>query len=682
MLDSQNKDMAENHFKCVILLNLVIFAFYTLFRIYAMGSLIVMDADWLYGARFNFHQPNSQDLVIYRLFLPILILAGFLFFFYLLFRKPAVKSTVSLLKELFSFDRRSLARYLLLLFLSFVLLSLCTNFSVLLKNITAEYAFTDIDSYVSMVINASYGDYNPSWEGGLILYKYYPVTMPTLFIMLLSGAEHVVSAYNITMTLLVFVIILNMAFIFRNAFYEKNERVIDEVRVLLFIAVAILIFLKFTLMQLFFGYNVLLVTYLAGFYGGISGIFLYTSIMFVVSHLLREGMLSREKTLQLILLFGIFGAMLVQGYFHMCLFLLPSGAVTFTLMLARKDSRRMTLCYAFLLFYFIIVLIYGSSLSLDIVPRPTIDPFHKLKVLSTGLVVLFIISTLINRWTDNMLLRIFFRFRFFFILTLFLFPFLLVFAPAHIHRVELSGFALRIGSMRVYILYILLYAITTASLLYAFLRWVRLTANNYIMYTLIGSLLLVPLFVEYPDAKQPLKYPLSRSAERVYIDKSNLYAFDSNGIKVTYNEYLVGVIKYFIQNDIHDLYYWIVSKTPSQGMYEHGLIQRMLMLRGHEIEGITVKEHAAGSRAPDWARISLDDTTVEDYDSFVRNIFEIEEKTRRRENRFKRRYMILDDNFPTTVLEQLDRSELFKRVFENKLYKVYSMEYSKIKPAT
>jgi hypothetical protein len=125
------------------------------------------------------------------------------------------------------------------------------------------------------------------------------------------------------------------------------------------------------------------------------------------------------------------------------------------------------------------------------------------------------------------------------------------------------------------------------------------------------------------------------------------------------------------------MYYWIVSKTPSNGVYEHGFTQRVLLNSRYEVEGITVKHYESSevSEIPDWAKINIGNKIIEGYDQFLENITEIEFKTRDTlRRRFKNRYLVLDSNVPEKLLVLIDGNQNFKKVYQNKLYKVYLMQ--------
>ena len=100
------------------------------------------------------------------------------------------------------------------------------------------------------------------------------------------------------------------------------------------------------------------------------------------------------------------------------------------------------------------------------------------------------------------------------------------------------------------------------------------------------------------------------------------------------------------------------------------------MHRGHEVEGITVKHFDNNEEdiIPEWAKINLGKIIVKDYNDFVENIFDIAKEARVKDARFKNRYVILENNFPEDTLKQLDASPLFRKMYGNKLYKVYRME--------
>lgn len=125
-----------------------------------------------------------------------------------------------------------------------------------------------------MIKNTYHSDYNTSWLGGITFGKYYPITMPTLILTSLFGMGNVVAAYNVIVTIVVYSIILNVVFTFRNLFFDKNDRIHEELTTILFIATLIIIFLPFCIFRDYFNNDAILQAYLQGYYGSFGAAYL------------------------------------------------------------------------------------------------------------------------------------------------------------------------------------------------------------------------------------------------------------------------------------------------------------------------------------------------------------------------------------------------------------------------
>ncbi len=640
-------------------------------------QLLLVENQGLFD-RFHYSE-GPQRYTLFRVFIPVFLLTGFALLCYKLFRRVSAEVVRLFFQQIFLFDRTALSKYLLFLLLSFGILSLVPGFTLLIRNLDTQYGFMDIDAYISMIKNMYHGDYNPSWLGGITFGKYYLVTMSTLSLTFLSGMGNVVAAYNIVITILFYFIILNVVFTFRNLFFDKRNGTYEELTAIFFISALVVIFLRFCIFRDYFNNDAILQAYLQGYYGSFGAAYLYTCIIFIFSHLLREGIVDFKQTILITLIITLFSSMLVQSYFNLTLFLLPTSGMILAVLLSRRTSWINTGKLA-VLFLAYLILNYTSYLALDIFPRYSMAPITKFNIMSLGLVLSFLTLFLLNRRLNNIPLKVFLKYRSLFVLTLFFLPFLwYCYHSGDRNRIELLGYPIKLGTSRIYFLVLLLYTLVFGCLVFGFLRLTLLRKRKYFLYGLIGIAFLISLFISRAyDAKWflPFEYPPFYFEERRIMDRSNLYAFDENGIKVTYNKYLVDVIKYFVRNGITDMYYWIVSKTPSQGVYEHGLLQRILSSRDYEIEGITVKHFDSDKEdtIPGWAKTHLAGVTVKDYDDFVKYIFDIGREARVKDTRFKNRYVILDNNFPGDTLRQLDISPLFRKMYENKLYKVYRIE--------
>lgn len=233
--------LTDYHFKLTILLNCFLFLFYLLFRFYMAIQLLLIEKQGLFG-EFHFRE-GPQRYTLFCVFIPVFLLIGFVLLCYKLFRRVSTERVRLFFHQIFLFDRTALSKYLVFLLLSFGILSLVPRFTLLIRNLDTQYGFMDIDAYISMIKNTYLGDYNPSWLGGITFGKYYPITMPTLILTSLFGMGNVVAAYNVIVTIVVYSIILNVVFTFRNLFFDKNDRIHEELTTILFIAALIIIFL-------------------------------------------------------------------------------------------------------------------------------------------------------------------------------------------------------------------------------------------------------------------------------------------------------------------------------------------------------------------------------------------------------------------------------------------------------
>lgn len=660
----RHSNLAGYHFKAVVLSNGVFFLFYTLLRVWMAIKLALFDPK--FSGTLNVQESGLPPYTLGRVAIPTLLLAGLLGWSWYLCRETLPKIASRFGRDLLQIERESLVKYGLAAAGIFGILTLVPHFTLLLSHLDTQYAFIDIESYTSMIANTYRGDYNPSYEGGVVFGKYYLINMPTLILTFLLGLEHLVAAQNIVITSLVFLSILNIIFTFRNLVFQKGFRLVEEMALLLFALSVAIFILRLTIFRDYFNYDGFLQVYSSGYLGALGSSYMVTCILFVVSYLLRESSPDFERTLLIFLVVSIFMSFSVHDYFHMSLFLLPSVGAVLSLLLSRKVSRGRTVLYGSLLLAFLLM-VYGSFLALDIMPRYLMDPTTKLRIIVTVVVALWGVVGVVNRVVNDLVWKVFNRFRSLAVLLAFSFPFFWWLTVAgKSPQAELMGIPLQLsfphkmGATRFSFLYLLLYALVFSYLATLPIR--LLLRNKFfrpLFCVLVSGLLVGSVAVGRSYAKHtslPFRYPDFYPEERRVLDRTNPYVFDEDGFRVTYNKYLIRVIKYFVRNRIHGMKYWLVSQTTSQGEYEFLLLARTLLTPEHELEG----------------------TTEKDVSEFARNVFILEQETRSlEESRFENRYLILDRNFPEEVLAEMDRSPLFDKKYENELYQVYRMEYFK-----
>jgi len=100
------------------------------------------------------------------------------------------------------------------------------------------------------------------------------ITMPTLILTSLFGMGNAVAAYNLIVSIVVYSIMLNVVFAFHNLFFEKNDRIHEELTTILFIAALIIIFLHFCIFRDYFNNDAILQAYLQGYYGSFGAAYL------------------------------------------------------------------------------------------------------------------------------------------------------------------------------------------------------------------------------------------------------------------------------------------------------------------------------------------------------------------------------------------------------------------------
>lgn len=671
--------LTDYHFKFVVLSNFLLFIFYTLFRIFMALKLMVVEQMNFFTGAFVYQEKGYPPYTLFRVFIPVFLLVGFFFLYRWLFGKKGQGEIVQFFRNLLKFTKKDFLRYTLFLFIFFVSLSFIPSFLLLLKNLNTVYSFIDFDSYTSIVAIMYRGNYNSSVvpDPGLQFGKYYSITIPTLFLSWLMGIGNIPAAYNIVITSLVFLMIINILFTFRSLVFIKEESSLEEIGALLFIGALVILALQLVVFQDYFNYHAFLQVYTYGFLGATGGTYLFSCLVFIISHLLRKEELNFERIKLIGFLMAISSSMLVQSYFNLSLFFIPTSGVILAILLSKKTSG-FEINKSVVLFLAYFILNYGSFLALDIFPQYKMKPVEKLNTMLLGLTFCFFVFHLLNRNWDNIILKIFEKFRSWFLLTFFFLPFLWFFYHSgDISSIKLLGLPIKLGGPRIYFFSLLLYSLVAGFIIFKFLRLTILRKHSF-LYILTPLIFLSSLFIgRRCEINQSLlfQYPDFYSEDMRISNRQNLYAFDESGTRVVYNKYLVDVVQYFARNNINDMYYWLFSKTPSLGVYEHGLLQRILISQGHKLEGITVKHFDEDKRAfiPNWAKLQVGEIIIEDYNDFSEHIIDIAKATEWREILHKRRFVIIDNNFPEAQLELLNKSPLFHKLYENKLYKVYKM---------
>lgn len=674
--------LTDYHFKFIFLFNAFFFLFYTFYRIYMAAYLMVREGQNFFLGEFNIYEPArlNQRYTLFRVFIPLYLLLFFLAAYYLFFKKEAISKIMVKLKTYLIFEKRCFLRYGLFLLVCFFALSFIFGFTHMIKNSNTQYGFLDADSYVSLVALMYRQDFNAEYvpEGGLQFGKYYIITIPTLILTYILGIGRLVTAYNITITLLVFLTIVNTLFIFRNLFYFEKEKISDELAVLGFMEGILVTALSLVTFPSYFNYNAFLRAYCNGLYGAIGGFFLLSSSFLIIGYLVRKDKIDLTQMHLIFLMTALMGSLVVQSYFHITLFFLPIAGMFLVWILSHKAPLGESLAF-FFLFTVFLGLLYGSFEALDIMPRYSIQPIKKLQIISGGLLSAFLLLFVLNRIAKDFLYKLFLKLRSVFFLSCILVPFLWYWPHASkLDKGKLFEINLWVGDLRTFLFGLFLQCLVVGYLSFFLLKTFFYKRLKRIFYLLVIGISIVSLVVagkQKPTKFLPAQYPAGFPEERIIEDATNLYAFDKNGIRVSYNQYLVDVVQYFARNNITDMYYWLVSKTPSLGVYEHGLLQRLLVSQGHQLEGITVKHFTGDKRAliPDWAKFQVGEIIIEDYNDFSEHIIDIAKATEWREILHKRRFVIIDNNFPEAQLELLNKSPLFHKLYENKLYKVYRM---------
>ena len=303
------------------------------------------------------------------------------------------------------------------------------------------------------------------------------------------------------------------------------------------------------------------------------------------------------------------------------------------------------------------------------------NPIQKLKIISLGIIAIFLFSTLINKITKNLLYVIFVKLRQFIVFLTTLFPFYWYFKMAGKDLgITFFGKSFLLGDSRFYFLGILLNVLVFSSILFFIVFFIKklLKLNNIFLYIFVITFFVANVITMNNNTKirksLPIEYPPYYGKQRMVMDRTNLYAFDENGIRLTYNPYLVDVIKFFFKNDVKDMWYWLVSKYPSSGIYEAGLLQRMLMIKDHRVEGVVVTDVETKKDSPE--EIMLRSSII----LFAEHIMDIERASRYRVISHKNRYLIVDNYFPSDTIQMMDYSSFFQKVYQNKLYKVYKLK--------
>lgn len=657
--DNKIFSLTDYHFKFIVIFNLLIFGFYTLFRFWMAVKLVVIKHQNFFVGIFRVNEEGFPYYTLYRVLFPIFLMAGFLWLFNKFHKRGEIRKVIRTFWFSLLPSWNGIKKYFLFLLASFLILSFIPGFTLLVRNINNVYGMIDTNSYMSIIALMKRGDFNALYvpEGGLQFGKYYINTIPALIVTWIFGIKSLAASYNFSLFLLVFLTIINFVFIFRNLVYTKDENLKDELMKIIFILSFIIILISFVVLRDNFNFNAILQVYCTGFIGATGAIFLLSSIFFLFSYFLREREIKKVNLLFIFLIQFIFCCLLAQDYFNLILFSLPMSGILLALLLSKKSSLMSSFKYLILFIAFLFVN-YISYKALDIFPRYSMDPMNKLRIISSGLVAVFLISWFINFRTKDFLYNLFIRFSNWVILFCFSVPFFWyvwrILNLIDMEKVEFLGIPLRLGDARTFIFGILLLAIIIAFLIFNLIK-IFLKENFRKIYPIFLaffclSLILVRIFI--PKNYFPLVYPSYYEDDQKILDTKNLYAFDENGIRLTYNKYLVDVSKYFLKNNILDLYFWLVTKTPSQGIHEIGYLERILATDTHQMQGMTIT----------------------DLEQFAKDIEVFELITRDREKRFQNRYLIIDNNLDKKTLGYINSSPLYQKKYENALYHIYYLQ--------
>lgn len=631
----------------------------------AMKLVLINRLNFFSGKLF-YHIDGYPQYSLFRVFIPVFLLAFFILIFIFLFKefdfKKMINSSILFIKPY----KKQFLKYILCLIILFTLFSLVPDFSLLIRNPDTSYGMFDINSYISLVTIMKSGDYNANYwsEGGLQFGKYYPLTIPALILTAIIGIKNIVATYNLITTLLVFFILVNTIFTFCNFFILNKDKLAKEVFLIVFITIFIFLFFRLIMIRDYFGFYPLLWTYCSGFYGMVGGIFLFSSAVFLISYLLI-GKINTEKGKIILLVTFLLGSMITQGYFNLSLMFLPASSLILAILLSKKLPVSETIKNAILYSVFLAANIFGY-IALNIFPDFNMNPTKKLLLLSIGPLISFFVLILVNRKYNNSIYNFFLKFRYVFFLFLFTLPFLGylvtyrgVYNTQKLFQIVSWGYPIIIDTFDVNNLRLTFYAGLLMSLIFAFCLYNVLNhfIKNFDRKTfklLILILIVTVIFVKNYDPRQPfvLNYPANYTEQRKIMDLNNLYVFDKNGIKLNYNREMTDLVKYFDDNHVHDMEFWLVLKTPSLGIYEHGLLVRVLFWKGHNLEGVTVLNP----------------------DLFANKIDDFEMSTRPLILSHKNRYLIIDNYFPSHTIQMMDNSSIFQKVYQNKLYKVYKLK--------
>ena len=634
---------------------------------------------------------EGTHYTFFRVFTPIFLFLGLSILYFQLFGKSVIKTIIDRFKMILFSKKGCFKKYLLFLLLSLAILSLTPSFLLLVRNLNTQYGFFDADSYISLVALMRRGDFNASYvtEGGLQFGKYYMVTMPTLILTYFLGLRNIVAAYNLVITLLVFLMIINTILAFFNFFIIKKAQRLEEIIALLFVWAFVLLSTRALIFGDYFNFGPLLQVYCSGFYGAVGGMFLFSSAVFLISFLIRKEVIDESQIHLIFITIFVFGTMISLAYFNLLLLYVPITSLLLLPLLTKRSTLKKT-AKLFLLFESYLLISYLNFTSLNIFSDFNMEANKKFLVLQMALPVSFWLLFWLNKKKADFSLKLLLKLRPIFVPLLFFLPFVLYFKTAkniynaqELYKIESLGFPLKllvldVNNTRMIFITLLLGTLALGSIFLTLLRLIGVVKRKKIYYPLGVLFFITSVFFihNYNQPKSlPLQYPSFYDEQLRITDFKNPYVFDENGVRVTYNQYLVDVIKYFEKNHLDDMLYFLVSKTPSRGIYEHGLLQRILASRGHRLEGITIKDFKENEQSliPDWAKIKLSQMVIEDYDDFIENIFEIEKETRPWETAFENRYLIIDNNFPPDTLTLINESPFFHKEYENKLYKIYKL---------
>lgn len=658
----KNPFLLNNHFIFILLINIFLFVFYLVFRVLMASKLMIFKNLNFFSGKLFYHIEGYPQYTLFRVFVPVFFLAVFFLLFYLLFHKKGLAELHADLKSLC--EKRCLKFYLVFILLLFVIFCLIPDFSLLIRNINTSYGLFDTDSYISLITMMRGGDYNANYvpEGGLQFGKYYPLTIPTLILSFFLGATNIISSYNIIVTLLVFFIVINTIFTLSCLSLLKNDSFLTELISLIFGMILLIISFRFVMIRDYFGFYPLLWTYCNGFYGVLGGIFLFSSALFLLSYLIREKIDDhRDKTILWVVF--LMGSFIIQGYFNLSLIFLPAASCVLAIVLSGKVTVAETIKNLILLSFFLVANFLGY-IALDVFPSFNTGSTAKLVIMFVFFQILFVILSLINSKTNDFVLKKFFKHRSFCVLIFFFFPFVGYFLSYRglydtqkIHQIVSVGYPLVIDTFDVNNTRLTFYFILLAFTFFGYLLF-KLLINifsNIFSKKLFSFLLLILMVIIFGirnyDPRKPylLNYPEAYDNQRKIMDLNNQYVFDNTGIRLFYNPYMVDLTSYFVNQKIHRLLMWVVSETPSRGIYEHGLLGRLLIKEGLRPEA----------------------QTVMDINSFANNLFEFEVQTRDLAKIYGERYLIIDNNFPAAILEKMASFPIFKEIYHNALYRVF-----------